>query len=156
MKPKINEPAPHFSALAIGGDYKEETRVSLNEFKGKRVVLIFYPKDNTPGCTTQACEVRDNWESLKDKAHIFGVSRDAIISHQKFIYDQKLPYALISDESGSITESYGVWVEKSLYGKKYKGIERSTFIIDAKGSLEKVLEKVAPKEHLKKLSDHLL
>jgi len=118
-------------------------------------VLSFYPKDNTPGCTTQACAIRDEWADLRDQAHIFGVSIDSIQSHQKFIDKQELPYALIADEDKAIVEAYGVWVEKSMYGKTYMGTERSTFIIDAEGNLQSILEKVQPKKHLDLLREAL-
>lgn len=155
MSLEIGSPAPEFTAPVIGGEYEEETEVSLSDLRGKNVVLVFYPKDNTPGCTTQACEMRDDWSSLKDEAVIFGVSIDPIKSHVKFIDKQKLPYALISDEDKAIVEAYGVWVEKSMYGKTYMGTERSTFIIDAEGNLKAVLKKVQPKKHLALLKEAL-
>lgn len=155
MKPEIGQPAPLFEAPVIGGNFEEESIVNLAELKGKRVVLVFYPKDNTPGCTTQGCAMRDGWEELRDKAHVFGVSIDPIKSHGKFIDKQQLPYALISDESKEIVEAYGVWVEKQMYGKKYMGTERSTFVIDAEGNIEAVLEKVKPAKHLEQLLEVL-
>jgi len=151
MKPEIGKPAPSFTAPIIGGEYTEETTLSLADLKGETVVLVFYPKDNTPGCTTQACEMRDNWSELSGLAKIFGVSIDPVKSHQKFIDKQNLPYPLIADENKSIVEAYGVWVEKSMYGKKFMGTERSTFIIDADGNLQTILEKVSPKKHLDEL-----
>lgn len=155
MKPEIGKPAPSFSAPVIGGEYREETSLSLPDLKGSPVVLVFYPKDNTPGCTTQACEIRDDWTELSDKAKIFGVSIDPIKSHKKFIDKQQLPYPLISDEDKTIVNAYGVWVEKSMYGKKYMGTERSTFVIDADGNLQTILEKVSPKKHLALLKEAL-
>lgn len=155
MKPELGKPAPEFTAAVIGGEYKEETQVNLTELKGETVVLIFYPKDNTPGCTTQACEIRDNWDEISQKAKIFGVSIDPIKSHEKFIDKQELPYPLISDENKAIVEAYGVWVEKSMYGKTYMGTERSTFIIDPTGNLQTILQKVAPKKHLALLQEAL-
>jgi len=115
------------------------------------VVLIFYPKDNTPGCTTQACAVRDGWADLQEKALVFGVSADTVKSHRKFIDKYALPYPLISDEEKQIVESYGVWVQKSMMGKKYMGIERTTFVIGADGKVKAILEKVSPATHLEQL-----
>lgn len=155
MKPAINKQAPDFTASVIGGEHKEETRLTLSDLKGEKVVLIFYPKDNTPGCTTQACEMRDDWDALSTKAKFFGVSIDPIKSHQKFIDKQGIPYPLISDENKAIVEAYGVWVEKSMYGKKYMGTERSTFLIDENGKLQLILEKVSPKKHLVLLKEAL-
>ncbi|SHJ43969.1 peroxiredoxin Q/BCP [Rubritalea squalenifaciens DSM 18772] len=149
MKPEVGQVAPDFEAPVIGGEYgEEESSVKLSELKGERVVLVFYPKDNTPGCTTQGCSMRDDWNKLKGKARIFGVSIDPIKSHVKFIDKQSLPYALISDEEKAIVEAYGVWVEKQMYGKKYMGTERSTFVIGIDGKIEAVLEKVKPAAHL--------
>ncbi len=155
MKPKIGSPAPAFEAPVIGGEYTEETTLSLEALKGQTVVLVFYPKDNTPGCTTQACEMRDDWSTLSSQAKVFGVSIDPIKSHQKFIDKQELPYPLIADEDKKIVEAYGVWVEKSMYGKTYMGTERSTFVINPDGTLKAILEKVAPKKHLKLLKEAL-
>ena len=147
MKPSLHTTAPDFTAPVIGGEYTEEASLTLSDCKGSKVVLIFYPKDNTPGCTTQACELRDNWDDIPN-VKIFGVSIDPITSHQKFISKQNLPYSLIADEDKSIVKAYGVWVEKSMYGKKYMGTERSTFIIDEEGNLVTILQKVQPKKHL--------
>jgi len=155
MKPEIGKPAPDFTASAIGGEYTEETSLTLSELKGNTVVLVFYPKDNTPGCTTQACDMRDDWSELSKMAKVFGVSIDPIKSHQKFIDKKSLPYPLIADEDKTIVEAYGVWVEKSMYGKKYMGTERSTFIVDPEGNLKAVLEKVSPKKHLGMLKEVL-
>lgn len=155
MKPEIGKPAPDFTAPVIGGEYTDETELTLSSLRGECVVLVFYPKDNTPGCTTQACEMRDDWTSLSGKARVFGVSIDPIKSHQKFIDKQELPYPLISDEDKKIVEAYGVWVEKSMYGKTYMGTERSTFIIDGEGNLKAILQKVSPKKHLALLHEAL-
>ncbi len=155
MKPEIGKPAPDFTAPVIGGEYAEETSLSLSDLRGETVVLVFYPKDNTPGCTTQACEMRDDWSSLSSQAKVFGVSIDPIKSHVKFIDKQELPYPLISDEDKAIVEAYGVWVEKSMYGKTYMGTERSTFIIDPEGNLQTILTKVSPKKHLAQLKEAL-
>lgn len=125
-----------------------ETSVRLSELRGRKVVLVFYPKDNTPGCTIQACALRDGWEQVRKKARIFGVSADSAASHRKFIRKRELPYPLIADEDRKIAEDYGVWVQKSFMGKKFMGIERSTFVIDAAGEIAAVLEKVSPGRHL--------
>lgn len=141
-------PSPNFEAPVTGGSYPSGATVSLASLQGRPVVLYFYPKDDTPGCTTQACGLRDGWTRIQKKAHVFGVSIDSVKSHEKFIKKHLLPFPLISDEDKKLVEAYGVWVEKSMYGKKYMGTERSTFIIDAQGKLKAVLRKVKPDEHL--------
>jgi peroxiredoxin Q/BCP len=118
-------------------------------------VLYFYPKDDTPGCTKQACALRDSWAALKKKALLLGVSPDPVKKHDSFINKYELPFPLIADEGHSIAEAYGVWVEKSLYGRKYMGMERSTFVIDAAGKISAILEKVKPEEHLEQLLEAL-
>lgn len=148
MKPRIGQPAPDFTAPVAGGDFIPGATLTLSALRGQRVVLVFYPKDDTPGCTIQACALRDGWDGIKEKALVFGVSVDPVKSHNKFIAKHSLPYPLIADEEKSIVEAYGVWVEKSMYGKAYMGTERSTFVIGADGKIEAVLEKVAPAEHL--------
>jgi peroxiredoxin Q/BCP len=148
MKPQIGQPAPTFTAAVTGDEYGEEATVSLEALRGRPVVLVFYPKDDTPGCTKQACALRDAWDSLKTKARVFGVSVDPLKSHRRFITKHGLPYPLIADEDHAIVEAYGVWVEKSMYGKKYFGTERSSFVIGADGRIAAVLEKVAPDAHL--------
>ncbi len=151
-KPEIGSKAPDFKAIAVGGDYGIKGKeVSLADFKGQSVVLYFYPKDDTPGCTKQACGLRDSWKELASKAVIFGVSIDSVDKHNKFIEKFSLPFALLSDESKEIVEAYGVWVEKSMYGKKYMGTERSTFVIDENGKIKAVFPKVKPEEHVDKL-----
>ncbi len=148
MKPKAGEMAPAFAAQVAGGRYADGEIVSLESLRGSRVVLVFYPKDNTPGCTTQACDLRDRWGDVSARAEIFGASTDGVKSHRSFVDKQQLPYPLLADPEKQIVQAYGVWVEKSLYGKKYMGTERSTFIIGPDGRIEAVLEKVKPKEHL--------
>jgi peroxiredoxin Q/BCP len=112
------------------------------------VVLYFYPKDDTPGCTTQACALRDEWDDFrKMKAEIFGVSIDPAKSHTKFIEKHALPFPLLSDEKKELVEAFGVWVEKSMYGKKYMGTERSTFVIGPEGKIRAIFRKVKPGEH---------
>jgi peroxiredoxin Q/BCP len=146
MKPAVGEPAPDFEAVVVDGT--GERKVSLSELRGRKVVLVFYPKDNTPGCTIQACALRDGWDEVGEKAEIFGVSADGVKSHRKFIGKRELPYPLIADEDRRICESYGVWTLKSFMGKKFMGIERSTFVIDEEGRIKAVLEKVSPGKHL--------
>lgn len=155
MKPKVGEQAPDFNTAVVGGEYPDGAHVSLADLRGQRVVLVFYPKDNTPGCTIQACAIRDDWGKLDGKAHVFGVSVDSVASHQKFIDKKNLPYPLLSDGDHKLVEAYGVWVQKSMFGKKYMGIERSTFVIGVDGVLEAVLEKVSPVKHLKQLLEFL-
>jgi thioredoxin-dependent peroxiredoxin len=140
--------APAFKARVMGGSYEQGATISLADLKGQTVVLYFYPKDNTPGCTTQACALRDGWSRIQKKAAVFGVSVDALNSHAKFIKKYSLPFPLISDEAKDIVQAYGVWVEKSMYGKKYMGTERSTVIIGPDGKVKAVLRKVQPAEHL--------
>jgi peroxiredoxin Q/BCP len=148
-------PAPAFSALAVGAQYGEGTQVSLSDFSGKNVVLYFYPKDDTPGCTTQACGLRDIWSELSTKAVVFGVSTDPEKSHRKFIDKYSLPFALLSDTNQQMVKDYEVWVEKSMYGKTYMGTERSTFVIGPDGVLKAVFRKVKPAEHAGQLLDAL-
>lgn len=150
MKPQVGEMAPEFRAIAVEGE--SETEVSLSDLRGERVVLIFYPKDNTPGCTIQACSLRDHWDEIKGKARVFGVSADSAASHKKFIAKRNLPYPLLADTERAICEAYGVWVQKSMIGKKFMGIERSTFVIGVDGKIEAILEKVSPVGHTDKLS----
>lgn len=141
----IGQPAPYFEAPASNGK-----TVSLKDYSGKKiVVLYFYPKDDTPGCTTEACGFRDDIQNFEDQgAIVLGVSPDPLAKHQKFIEKYGLPFILLSDEDHAVSESYGVWVEKSMYGHKYMGIERSTFIIGKDGKILKVLRKVKPAVHI--------
>lgn len=146
-KPQPGTLAPDFTAPVIGGGHPDGSSVTLSSLRGRPVVLYFYPKDDTPGCTAQACGLRDLWRTLGKKAHVYGVSVDPLKKHGKFISKYELPFALISDEDHAIVNTYGVWVEKSLYGRKYMGTERSTFIIGADGVIKAVLEKVKPADH---------
>ena len=148
---KVGDLAPAFRAQAIGGKYGDGQTVSLADFRGSAVVLYFYPKDDTPGCTVQACGLRDAWGELGSYAHIFGVSGDSTASHEKFIKKYQLPFPLLSDADKKIVNSYGVWVEKSMYGKKYMGAERSTFVIDGAGRISAIFRKVKPEEHVEVL-----
>jgi peroxiredoxin Q/BCP len=152
---KVGESAPGFRAQAIGGKYGEGKAVSLADFRGSPVVLYFYPKDDTPGCTVQACGLRDAWDELGALANIFGVSVDSSASHEKFIKKYQLPFPLLSDADKKIVDSYGVWVEKSMYGKKYMGAERTTFVIDAAGRIAAIFRKVKPEEHVAILREAL-
>lgn len=147
-KPALHSKAPDFTAPVVGGSYKDGDTVTLSELKGQPVVLYFYPKDDTPGCTKQACGLRDGWKSIAKKALVFGVSTDPVKSHAKFIKKHELPFPLIADEDQKIVNAYGVWVEKSMYGKTYLGTERSTFIIGKDGKIAAILEKVKPEGHL--------
>lgn len=153
----LGDKAPDFTATAVGGDFGEEGRqVRLSDFRGRPVILYFYPKDDTPGCTTQACSLRDHYlQVIEQGAIIFGVSVDSIASHRKFIKKHSLPFALLSDESHHIVETYGVWVEKSLYGKKFMGTERSTFVIRPDGRIKSIFRKVKPAAHTENLLEDL-
>ncbi len=147
-KPVLHSPAPNFTAPVIGGAFKAGDTVTLSALVGKPVVLYFYPKDDTPGCTKQACGLRDGWSQISKKAHVFGISTDSVKKHGKFIQKYELPFPLIADEGHTIVNAYGVWVEKMLYGRKYMGTERSTFVIGKDGRIAAILEKVKPEEHL--------
>jgi peroxiredoxin Q/BCP len=147
-KPALNTQAPDFTAAVIGGDHESGATLTLSHLRGKPVVLYFHPKDDTPGCTKQACGLRDGWKKIAQKAQVFGVSTDPVKSHARFIQKYDLPFPLIADEDKTLVTAYGVWVEKSLYGKKYMGTERSTFIIDKDGRIVAILKKVKPEEHL--------
>ncbi len=147
MELKIGDKAPNFSSKDQNGN-----PIHLSDFVGKKVVLYFYPKDDTPGCTEQACNLRDNMDRLKAAGFtILGVSIDDEKAHQKFIKKHELNFTLIADVDKSIVESYGVWVEKSMYGKKYMGTARTTFIIDEEGVIIDIIEKVKTKEHTDQL-----
>lgn len=143
MKPEIGLQAPDFNLPADSG-----MNISLQDLKGKPVILYFYPKDDTSGCTAQACQFRDILPDFSGvNAAILGVSRDGIKSHQKFRDKYSLNFPLLADESGEICQKYGVWVEKSMYGRKYFGIERTTFLIDAAGIIRQVWSKVKVPGH---------
>ena len=122
--------------------------VSLSDFKGKKVILYFYPKDNTSGCTKQACAFKELYPDFMEKdAIVLGVSKDSVASHKKFQEKYELPFELLSDPEHKVIEQYDVWKEKSMYGKKYMGIVRSTYLIDEEGNIEKALEKVKPQQN---------
>lgn len=119
---------------------------TLSDYKGKKIVIYFYPKDNTSGCTTQACAFRDNYDVFKENNIIvIGISKDSVKSHKKFVEDHDLPFILLSDEDIKVCSYFGVYVEKSMYGKKYMGINRSTFVLDEEGIITHVFEKASPK-----------
>ena len=146
---KAGDKAPEFTAKDQNG--KE---VSLADFKGKTVILYFYPKDDTPGCTAEACDFRDNYQSLLSKGYeVIGVSTDDEKSHKKFVTKHSLPFTLIADDDKHIVEAYGVWVEKSMYGKKYMGTARTTFIIDGDGIISHVIDKVDTKASSQQVLD---
>lgn len=132
-----------------------EKEISLNDFKGQRVILYFYPKDNTSGCTQEACDFRDNINRLTSYATVIGVSPDSIKSHKSFKEKQSLNFILLSDPEHKLAEKFEVWKEKSMYGRKYMGIERSTFIIDKNGKIEKEWRKVKVKGHVDEVIEYL-
>ena len=132
-----------------------EKEYSLNDFKGQKVILYFYPKDNTSGCTQEACDFRDNINRLTNFAIVIGVSPDSIKSHLKFKENQSLNFILLSDPEHKLAEAFNVWVEKSMYGRKYMGIERSTFVLDENLNIIKEWRKVKVKGHVDELIDYL-
>jgi len=141
---EIGKKAPAFKLPTDGGG-----TVALKDLKGQKVVLYFYPKDDTPGCTTEACGFRDAFPDFtKIDAVIIGVSKDSVARHDKFKGKYELPFTLASDEDGTVCEAYGTWIEKSMYGRKYMGIERATFLIDAKGVLRREWRKVKVPGHV--------
>jgi peroxiredoxin Q/BCP len=151
----VGDEAPAFRTVAVGGEYGEGREVELADFDGTPVVLYFYPKDDTPGCTVQACSLRDSWSTLRGLAKVFGVSVDSAKSHGKFVEKFKLPFPLLSDSEKEMVNAYGVWVEKSMYGKKYMGTERSTFVIDGAGRIFSIFRRVKPEEHVGLVRDAL-
>ncbi len=148
---EFGKKAPQFTLKDQSGK-----SVSLKDFLGKQVILYFYPKDDTPGCTKEACNFRDDFSQIKkENAVILGVSADSEGKHKKFAEKYKLPFTLLSDENKKVLEKYGVWQEKSMYGRKYMGIVRSTFIIDEKGKLKKIFPKVKVTNHNKEVLEAL-
>ena len=151
MKPQPGDDAPDFSMQADDG-----TTVSRESQLGQRYILYFYPKDDTPGCTAQACSLRDNFERVMGLGvEVFGVSPDSVKSHVKFRAKYDLPYRLLADPGHAVADQFGVWVTKEARGKTYMGIERSSFIIGPDGKIEHVLERVKPMEHVDLLLDAL-
>ena len=143
MALKDGDKAPVFEGKDQNG-----APISLNDFKGNKVVLYFYPKDNTPGCTAQACNIRDNYAQYQSAGYVvLGISSDSEKSHQKFIEKQSLPFSLIADTDKTIHEQYGTWIEKQMYGRKYMGTARWTFVIDENGIIEQIIDKVKTKDH---------
>lgn len=143
MAVEVGQKAPDFESKDQDGN-----TVKLSDYRGKKVVLYFYPKDNTPGCTAQACDLRDNYEALQKAGYeVIGISSDSGKSHQKFIQKFDLPFTLLADEDKSVHEKFGTWVEKSMYGKTYMGTARTTFIIDENGIIAEIIDKVKTKEH---------
>lgn len=148
---KIGDKAPDFSLL--GDDGKEH---SLKDFKGKKIVLFFYPKDDTSGCTKEACSFRDNTSLIKKKgAVVLGVSGDSVESHKKFVSKYDLNFVLLSNEDKSVLDAYGVWKEKSMYGRTFMGIERTTFIIDEQGEISHIFPKVKVDGHTEEVLNAL-
>ncbi|TCC86979.1 thioredoxin-dependent thiol peroxidase [Pedobacter frigiditerrae] len=148
---KQGDKAPAFTSKDQDGK-----TVSLSQFIGQKVVLYFYPKDDTPGCTTEACDFRDNYQGLKAKGiEVLGVSIDDEKSHQKFINKHSLPFTLLADTDKTIVEAYGVWGEKNMYGKKYMGTHRTTFIIDEAGNIAHIISKVDSKKPTEQVLDLL-
>lgn len=143
MQLKIGDKAPEFEVNDQSGN-----PVKLSDYKGKKVVLYFYPKDQTPGCTTQACNLRDNYQALQKAGYeILGISSDNEKSHQRFIEKQSLPFTLLADTEKKVHDLYGTWVEKKMYGRTYMGTARTTFIIDKEGIISDIIDKVKTKEH---------
>jgi peroxiredoxin Q/BCP len=139
-------------APAFKGKDQDGKIVSLSDFKGKNIVLYFYPQDDTPTCTTQACNLRDNFGILKNHGfEVIGVSPDEVAKHKKFENKYDLPFTLIADSELKIIEKYGVWGEKSMYGKKYMGLIRTTFLIDSKGIIKHIINKPKAKEHAQEI-----
>ena len=147
MQLKKGDKAPQFTGKDENGN-----EISLNDFKGHKLVFYFYPKDDTPGCTAESCDLRDNYELLMDKGYkVLGISSDGQQSHQKFKRKFDLPFPLIADEDLSIHELYGTWGEKQMFGKKFMGTLRTTFIINENGVVEEIFTKVKTKEHTKQI-----
>lgn len=143
MMPRENELAPDFELQADDG-----STVRLSDLRGRKVVLYFYPKDDTPGCTKQACGIRDQWDDFEKRgAVVLGVSPDSVEDHVKFRDKYDLPFRLLADTEHQVAEAYGVWKQKSMFGRKYWGNERTTFIIDEEGRIARVFPKVDPASH---------
>lgn len=140
---KIGDKAPDFQGVD-----QNSNPIKLSDYKGKKLIIYFYPKDNTPGCTAQACNLRDNYNSLLEQGfNIIGISKDSVASHQKFIDKYQLPFPLISDTSTEIIKLYNAWGEKKFMGKTYEGILRKTYVIDSSGIIIDIIEKVQTKDH---------
>lgn len=136
------------NAPAFSGTTDEGKTVSLSDFSGEKLVVFFYPKDDTPGCTAEACNLRDNYAELKKKGYqLLGVSPDGVAKHLKFKKKHELPFPLLADEDKSVLNAFGVWGPKKFMGREYNGVHRTTFVIDADGKIEKVITKVKTKDH---------
>lgn len=147
MKLKIGDPAPEIKSVD-----QDNKHFELKNYLGKKVVLYFYPKDNTPGCTLQSCNLRDNHELLKKKGYeVIGVSIDSVKSHQKFIKKYNLPFILVADTEKKIVNDYGVFGEKKMFGKTFMGTNRVTFVINEKGIIENIIDDVNTTEHTKQI-----
>jgi peroxiredoxin Q/BCP len=147
LKLKEGDPAPDFSATTNGGG-----RISLAELKGRNVVLYFYPRDDTPGCTKEACAFRDGFAEFQSEgAVVLGVSTDSVKAHDKFVKKYRLPFTLLVDEEKKIVEAYGVWGQKSFMGRKYEGTHRVTFLIGPDGRIRRIWPKVKPDEHVEEV-----
>ncbi len=143
MSLQVGDLAPDFESTDQDGN-----PIKLSSYRGKKVVLYFYPKDNTPGCTAESCNLRDNYQALQAQGYeVLGVSPDSEASHQKFIAKHELPFSLIADTDKQVHEKFGTWGEKKMYGKTYMGTIRTTFIIDEAGKIEEVISKVKTKDH---------
>lgn len=148
---KVGDPAP-----SIDGVDQDGKKITLGDYSGKKLVLYFYPKDNTPGCTAESCDLRDNYQQFLDAGmDVVGVSADSEKSHRNFIEKHSLPFRLISDPDRKVLEAYGAWGEKKNYGRTYMGIIRKTFIIDSEGKIEAIIEKVKTKEHSRQIFEDL-
>ena len=147
MKLEIGQKAPDFK-----GNIQDGTSRCLNDYKGKKLILFFYPKDNTPGCTAEACNLSENYDLLREKGfELLGVSPDTEKKHQNFIEKKNLAMDLVADPEKEILEAYGVWGEKKMYGRTYMGVMRTTFIIDENGHIEKIFPKVKTKAHAEQI-----
>ena len=147
MSLTIGDPAPDFTSIDQNGQ-----PIKLSDYRGKKVVLYFYPKDDTPGCTAQACSLRDNYASLKAAGYeVLGVSVDDQKAHKKFISKYDLPFTLVSDTDKQVVEAYDVWKEKSMYGRNFMGIVRTTFLIDENGIISDIIGKVDTKNHAEQI-----
>lgn len=147
MSLHIGDPAPDFTSTDQNGQ-----PIKLSDYRGNKVVLYFYPKDNTPGCTAQACSLRDNYADLRTKGYeVLGVSVDDQASHQKFISKYELPFTLIADTDMKVAEAYDVWKEKSMYGRTYMGTVRTTFLIDENGIITDIINKIDTKNHAEQI-----
>ena len=147
MTLQVGDPAPDFTANDQNGQ-----PISLHDFKGKKLVLYFYPKDDTPGCTAQACDLRDNYERMLAQGYaVVGVSVDDEKSHQKFIKKFDLPFPLLADTDHAVVDAYGVWAEKQNYGRTYMGTVRTTFVLNEEGIIEDIISKVNTKEHAQQI-----